>query len=354
MTNLSNPNFEQLQGKNKILVFQDFEEINKIGLDMGYATKSRLDLCLSKKAPAGLLMPQANQVREGLIKRKKDGIKARLVVDVTSENIDKVKELSEYFHESRHLDDVKGQFFVTDNAYNATAEIDEGVLPAYLVYSNIPVFVQQQQHIFDIIWKRAIPVKQRYKELDMNTKREFIETLYDPNEIIEYCGKIINTAYDEILLIFPSYKSIKLFKEAGFLDALKQQTKKFNLRFKILININRNLDKHLAFHENILSEMIDMRGSYIGGNEEEIEDKELSLGTISNIPLSLLPTKYIEDLNTKTIAIMADRTQLLSVEINNDNVDNFVDSLGYAFFSNSDSTLYSHISIFERLWAEAV
>lgn len=200
--------------------------------------------------------------------------------------------------------------------------------------------------------EKSHTVNQRYKELDMNIKREFIETFYDPNDIIEHCRNIINTAYDELLLIFPSYKSIKLFKEDGFLDILKQQTKKFDLKFKILINVNRRLEEHLVFHETILSEMTDIEGD--DGIKEQEEDSISNLGTVSNIPLSLLPIKFIEGLNTKTIAIIADKAQLLSVEINNDNVDNFVDSLGYAFFSNSDSTLYSHISIFERLWAEAV
>lgn len=111
---------------------------------MGYTTKNRLDLCISEKAPASLLLPQASLVREGMIKRKREGIKPRVVTDVTDKNIHQVKELSECFSEIRHLDDVKGQFFVTDFAYNATAEIDEGVVPVYLVYSNIPVFVQQQ------------------------------------------------------------------------------------------------------------------------------------------------------------------------------------------------------------------
>ena len=38
-------------------------------------------------------------------------------------------------------------------------------------------FVDQQQFIFDMLWHKAVPAKQRIKEIEQGLKGEFIETI---------------------------------------------------------------------------------------------------------------------------------------------------------------------------------
>ena len=44
-----------------------------------------------------------------------------------------------------------------------------------------------------MLWRKAIPAKQRIKEIEEGLKREFIETIQDPDEIRNLIPKIINS-----------------------------------------------------------------------------------------------------------------------------------------------------------------
>jgi hypothetical protein len=85
--------------------------------------------------------------------------------------------------ELRHLDEVKGNFGIHDRRYyRAAAAIIEGEPPPHLIVSNVKVFVEQQQYFFEMLWKKAIPAKQRIMEIEENLRREFIETIKDTDE----------------------------------------------------------------------------------------------------------------------------------------------------------------------------
>ncbi|MFL6409847.1 MAG: hypothetical protein ACJ71K_01205 [Nitrososphaeraceae archaeon] len=60
---------------------------------------------------------------------------------------------------------------------------DDGQLTTEYIYSTVKSFVEQQQYFFDMLWNKAIPAKQRIKEIQEGLKREFIETIQDPVEI---------------------------------------------------------------------------------------------------------------------------------------------------------------------------
>jgi hypothetical protein len=40
-----------------------------------------------------------------------------------------------------------------------------------VIYSNVKEIVEQQQYLFDIIWSKGIPAKQRMKEIEEGLKR---------------------------------------------------------------------------------------------------------------------------------------------------------------------------------------
>jgi len=75
-----------------------------------------------------------------------------------------------------------------------------------LIVSNVKVIVQQQQQLFNLLWDKAILTKHRIKEIELGTKREFIDTMRDPNDIIKYLSKIKPVFYIYrwlIISIFP-------------------------------------------------------------------------------------------------------------------------------------------------------
>jgi two-component system sensor histidine kinase VicK len=141
----------------------------------------------------------------------------RLITDFTKDNLLHCKQIMEYFHEVRHLDGVKGNFLVTDTAYDATAQAEESQPPLYLIFSNVKVFVEQQQYVFDTLWNKGIPAKQRIREIEKGLKREFIETVQDPVEIINLIPKVISSATEEISVLFSSLNSMKRYYAQGIL-----------------------------------------------------------------------------------------------------------------------------------------
>ena len=52
-----------------------------------------------------------------------------------------------------------------------------------------------------MLWRKAIPAKQRIKEIEEGLKREFIEAIQDPEEIQSLVFKIITAAIEEIDIV---------------------------------------------------------------------------------------------------------------------------------------------------------
>lgn len=69
--------------------------------------------------------------------------------------------------ELRHLDEVKGNFGLVDEIYyKASVRASKSSPPPLLICSTLRPFVEQQQYFFDMLWKKAIPAKQRIKEIE--------------------------------------------------------------------------------------------------------------------------------------------------------------------------------------------
>lgn len=68
--------------------------------------------------------------------------------------------------------------------YRASAKSKLSSPPPLLICTTLRAFVEQQQYFFDMLWKKAIPAKQRIKEIEEDLKREFIETIQDSEETL--------------------------------------------------------------------------------------------------------------------------------------------------------------------------
>ena len=103
--------------------------------------------------------------------------------------------------EIRHLGGIKGNFGVSDTEYISTSDtistsdrvsvpdiavsnIEEKTEAAktttaaslqHAVYSNVKEDIQQQQHIFEILWINAIPIDERIREIEEGIER--VETI---------------------------------------------------------------------------------------------------------------------------------------------------------------------------------
>jgi two-component system, OmpR family, sensor histidine kinase VicK len=137
--------------------------------------KHRFDNCGDVRHPS--IIVTSEPVRKAFIDVKNRGIKTRFITEITKDNLHYCKELMRVVNEVRHLDGVKGNFAVTETEYVSYA-ISEEVRPSssslrQLVRSTSKEFVEQQQHFFETLWRKAIPAKQRFKEIEEGAKREF-------------------------------------------------------------------------------------------------------------------------------------------------------------------------------------
>lgn len=89
------------------------------------------------------------------------GVKLRCITEITTNNIQYCKQLLEIVDELRHLDNIVGTFYVSDNECLVPGIVHEkGKLASQIIYSNVTETVKQQQYIFETLWNKAIPAQQ--------------------------------------------------------------------------------------------------------------------------------------------------------------------------------------------------
>jgi len=145
------------------------------GVEFMNEVKTKMDLCYENNAPS--IVIEVDAYKNGYMKIRENGGKIRVITEVTKNNIKYCKELMKIVDELRHLDDVKGGIAVSDSAYMTTTILQESKPLTQVVYSDVIEAVHQQQNFFDSLWERAIPVKQKIRdianEIDVNQNNIF-------------------------------------------------------------------------------------------------------------------------------------------------------------------------------------
>jgi two-component system, OmpR family, sensor histidine kinase VicK len=187
--------------------------------------KKSMDICTYGKGV--YLTINTKPIWEGYTKLKDRGVKLRWITDITKENLSDCKKLMR-IAEVRHLDEITGAFGIHDGIkYRASANVKElGQLPEELILSNVKVIVQQQQQVFNILWDKAIPSKQRIKEIEQGLKREFIDIIRDPIDIKKLIFNLIKTASEQVSILFSSANAFHLLE----LDSITRSNKRGIIR----------------------------------------------------------------------------------------------------------------------------
>src|SRR5437660_4624197 len=135
---------------------------------------------------------------------KTRGTRLRFITDITKDNISYCKQIMENV-ELRHLDGVKGNFGVSDTDYIAISttgsRFAESITIPHAVYSNVKEDIQQQQHIFEILWTNAIPVEERIREVEEGIERVETIALRNTSDIAKRIKRNIESS-NEIKICF--------------------------------------------------------------------------------------------------------------------------------------------------------
>jgi len=318
LMNSAHSTSEDIEEKTEVIY--GAENIINDTLERLSAAKESVDNCIDSTAPSMFVVPN-HPVTRAFRDLKERGIRLRFIAEITKDNIGYCKELMKICSELRHLDEVKGNFGLVDGIYyRASAKAGKSSPPPLLISTTLRAFVEQQQYFFEMLWKKAIPAKQRMREIEEGQEREFIETIQDPSEIIGVGYRLIRAAKDEILIIFHTANALLRQEKSGGIDLLVENATTYKTLVKILVPI-----------------------------EDKITDTIQRLEKINGIQIrNIEPT-----MQTRMTILVVDRTYSLVVELKDDTKDNLEEAIGLATYSNSKSTVLSYVSIFDTLWKQS-
>jgi two-component system sensor histidine kinase VicK len=143
---------------------------------------STISACADALAPSVAMT--VTPIKKCYEELKRRNAKVRWITEITSDNLSYCLDLMDYA-EVRHLDGIRGNFAVSDNAYIATATIDKTQPLNELIYSTAKSVVEQNKYVFDTLWSRAIVAQDRIREMEEGTLRRETKTFRNTVEILE-------------------------------------------------------------------------------------------------------------------------------------------------------------------------
>ncbi len=277
----------------------------------------RIDACIDKTRPS--LVVEIQQLREAFDNAKKRGISLNYITEITNENISYCRQLLQIVNELRHIDGVKGNFYISEKEYVAPARFHELGKPAsQLIYSNVGEIVENQQYVFDTLWDKATPAELRIRDLEQNTPSEFFEIISTPERAADVFLNLAKTIQKEALLILPHNHSVLLVKEIGILEFIAEAHKNRMAKVKIIYLENKE-------------------------NKEILKTFEME-----NLKISILPFS----LNTNSIIFIVDDREFIRTEIRDNPSYIFKESVGFTIHSNSKPGIDSFKSFFDIIWKQ--
>src|ERR671911_2090909 len=291
-------------------------------------------------------MIDIKEIKEARINAKDRGVKFRYITDITKDNISYCKHIiKEFDAEMRHLDEVKGNFEISDDGkeYVATASLQKAKPLKQLIYSNVKEIGEQQQYVFDTLWNKAISSEEKIKEIEEGIKTEFTEIIRDSSESQSLEWDLLEKAKEEIQIIYSTVKAFKLQESLGVIDYMSELA---NSGIKVRM---------------------------LTPKDSSIEDSLKKLKNNTNIDINYIETES----GIKNKYLITDRKNSLVIELKDkdDDMDNYyhylrqkedenftpaitsspqtsTTILGTSIYSNSKSTVLSYLSIFETLWRQ--
>ena len=290
-------------------------------------------------------MIDVQAIKEARITAKDRGVKFRYITEITKDNLSYCKQIiKEFDAELRHLDNVKGNFEINDGGkeYIATASLQKAKPLKQLIYSNVKEIGEQQQYVFNTLWNKAIPSKEKIKEIEEGIIPEFTDIIRNAEEVQSLEWSLLEATKEEIQIIYSTVKAYKLQENLGVMDFIAKLS-----------------------NNGILVRMLTPKDS-------SIEESLQNLKKTSNIDI-----EYLEaETGIKNKYLITDRKSSLVIELD-DIEDNDIDKyshflrkkedknltpivsepststvLGTSISSNSKSTVLSYIAIFETLWKQ--
>jgi two-component system, OmpR family, sensor histidine kinase VicK len=172
------------------IYYNPYRVINTV-IEFVDKANSKIDACVDYTRPS--LAVDIAALKKAFVDAKGRGVKLRYVTEITNDNVSYCKELIDTINvdELRHIDGIKGNFYVSENEYVAPATFHHKGKPAsHIIYSNVREIVEHQHYVFESFWSRAIPAQQRIKEIEEGVIHYQTKIVDNPDEIIKEISRL--------------------------------------------------------------------------------------------------------------------------------------------------------------------
>lgn len=201
----------------------------------------KIDACVDYTRPS--LAVDIELLRHYFLAAKRRGVRLRYVTEITTDNTHHCKMLVKMVDELRHLDGIKGNFYLSENHYIAPATKHAKGKPAsQIILSNMKEILTHEKYVFDSFWNRATPAKQRFLEIEKGIVHYETRILNSQDEILDQMVRL--TKSSSRLSIVSGIGGMQLSYD-NFLDLYKKVLRK-NKKFEDPIRWITNVDKDSA------------------------------------------------------------------------------------------------------------
>ncbi len=320
------------------------ENIQKRTLEIFSRVKESLDGCNdSTEMPMNV---KYEDIWNGYVQLKKNGVRLRAITEITPDNISYAKKAIKLF-EIRHLNGLKSNFGLVDRKVcllHSVSHEEQAQPLSHAIVTNAKALVEAQQFQFETLWKYAIPAEEEIREIEEGMKPPFTETLRDPSQIQEVVLDLVNSAKQEVLMLLYSNTVIgNIFLKGVHEDDSQRngrivQEQNDGPEIKLRIIASQDIYKHI---EELMRQA--GRGGLLGAQKLEIH----LVDTIQQQP------QQQQHLQNKISFLVVDSKVCIVEEEPQTKNTNSKDVNSLATYTNTESIVLAHISIFETLWTRS-
>jgi two-component system, OmpR family, sensor histidine kinase VicK len=274
----------------KTEVFHGEENAMKILLQAMSNVQKEALVCADSNSPA-FSMGVAS-VKDGYRDFKRRGVKIRFITEITSENLQYVKELMNYA-EVRHMEAVKGNMAVSETEYVAMAKL-EGAKPiSQTIYSNAKPILEQQRYFFENLWAKAVHAGQRIREIEEGEGPHITKIIDSPEQIISRARYVIEASKQLAVCSHLNYlKMIDTISSDAIKKTLKKSQNGEHKGVRWIGTINR---EDIALVQKYLALGMEIKHiRYIPLNFS-VTDKEFNFTVSNTVADSMNPTVLISN-----------------------------------------------------------
>ena len=226
---------------------------------------------------------------------KQNGIRIRLIVEATLENIDAIDLLK--YYEVRCLDDIKGNFGIFDNrAYMVCIFHRDSDKPDQTLWSNSKELVEKQKILFEKMWNIAIPLSTRRKELEYEKRIGQKKMIVDLDALQNEIDSLIITCKRKLIIFSATKILCNILSRNDFVNYFPSLLRS-DVKIKLLID---NEDSTLLNQINIINDTSRLNKIQLSHSNKMIEFRECVIISDDKYMLQL---KY--DINNQLIAFIS-------------------------------------------------